>query len=139
MFNLSRLAVIAFGTGLLVVACAAPTDPASEEDESASTASEEAALSDDGDDDQAEAEDVGSTSSDLTRERGEVYGADMRNDLQVAPGNRVRPCNRRDMFHCNHRQRGWRWESRRYGHSIGGWNKGQRCCVRSVGLSHPHW
>lgn len=141
MFNLERLALVALATGLVVVACAAPTDPASEEDEDATAepaaSSDEAALA--ADDDADEDEDVGSTSSALTREEAQRYAADMREDSRmIAPEHRTRYCNRKDAFHCHHRHRGWHWESIQYGHSIGGWHKGRLCCVR-VGMHHPHW
>jgi hypothetical protein len=129
MFNLARLSMAAVGTGLIVTACAAPTDeeiaPAQQPEQTStddsSTVTEEVS------------EDV--TASGLD-ENGE-FAADMRNEdgeLAVTGHGGGRRCDRSDNWKCRRGLRGWRWVRT---NQWGGHHGGDRCCMRV--LHRPHW
>jgi hypothetical protein len=123
MFNLERLSAVVLGTGLVVVACAAPTDaeltaPAQEADESALVTNDE-----------PEGDDVAENGSDPNQAEDET-SADVQGEDETFGEAQRRRCDRRNNWHCKRGHPGWRWVRRHYD------SHRRRCCVR---VRRPHW
>lgn len=147
MTTLKRLSVVmsVFGAGLVVVACASPTDaeiaePAQQENDIATVDGEDFDTTSSALVDEAEeaAEDVGEEAEDTARDvedaaedvvdddgkEGSV-SQEQRYGYGRRPGGygHGRRCNYRDVFHCVRNHRGWRWVDlgggRGHGHGHG--------------------
>lgn len=126
MLKLERLLFAFVGTGLLVAACAAPTDPAPAEPAEEATTPP------------ATEEDVASTQADLDQDEAQAstdYEHGHWRDRDRFGGvHRPLMCNDGDAYHCRRHHRGWRWSGAPFGD---GWQQGRRCCVH---VAHPpHW
>ena len=146
MATLKRLSVVmsVFGTGILIAACASPTDAdlAEESTGTDSTSVEQAAQI--GDEAEQAADDVGEEAGDTAedvREGAEDVGDEAEDSVSQEQrygwGHRPYRCNYRHVRHCLRNHHGWRWIDLGYrNRPQGGWGHhgwGRRpsfCCMR---------